>query len=134
MLASSQLLQSNWQCAQSICIYLLYLHENYGENVGRFNGENKRIGKEVCRGEKACSLSDLRIFIYSFFLGIRLNICWGRHFFSWNERLSVCMWILSGMSCPHVGIEMRAREAKVMQWWSRGSETYLMHDILIFYW
>ena len=46
-------------------------------------------------------------------------------FFSGNERLSVCMWILSGMSCPHVGIEMRAREAKVIQWWYRGSETYL---------
>ena len=91
MLASSQLLQSNWQCTQSIYIYLLYLHENYGENVGMSIGENKRIGKEVCRGEKACSLSDLRIFIYSFFLGIRLNICWGGHFFSQGMKDLVCV-------------------------------------------
>lgn len=80
-----------------ICIYLLYLHDNCGEKVGRFNGENKRTGKEIHRGEKACSLGDLRIFIYSFFLGHKVKYLLRKAlFFSGNERLSVCMWILSG--------------------------------------
>ena len=85
-----------------ICIYLLYLHDNCGENVGRFNGENKRTGKEIHRGEKACSLGDLRIFIYSFFLGHKVKYVLRKAlFFSGNERLSVCMWILSGKLPSH---------------------------------
>ena len=75
---------------QLICNYLLYLYDNCGENVGRVNSENRNTRKKEHRGEKACSVGDLRIFIYFFFPGHNVKYLLRKAFF-FREWKTYCV-------------------------------------------